>query len=291
MYAAISLSKDEALLEKKIIVDGKARLSFAADDDGITRLEDLYQRDPQRILFPNAPKDDITQAVVVTTSGGLVGGDQISVEIKTSEKARALVTAQAAEKIYRSAGEDATINVILSAKAGSWLEYLPQETILFEGSRLCRNTHINVEGDGKLLAGEMMVFGRLGHGERFSNGLAHDGWEVSKDGRLIWAEALHLENDIASVLEDPSCFDGAVAAATAVYIGPDAEARLITVREIFETQDSDTLKGATFVNGVLVVRWLGNDAFDLRNDFGTFWGNFRNKVAGLPTTLPRLWNM
>jgi len=291
MYAAISPSKDEALLKKKIIVDGKARLSFAVDDDGITRLQDLYQRDPQRILFPNAPKDDITQAVVVTTSGGLVGGDQISVEIKTSEKARALVTAQAAEKIYRSAGEDATISINLEVRRGSWLEYLPQETILFEGSRLRRNTHINVEGDGKLLAGEMMVFGRLGHGEHFSNGLAHDGWEVSKDGRLIWAEALHLEQGIASVLEDPACFDGAVAVATVVYIGPDAEAHLSTAREIFENQQSSTLSGATFVNGVLVMRRLGKDAFDLRNDFGTFWGNFRNQVAGLPTTLPRLWNM
>jgi urease accessory protein len=291
MYAAISQSNDDKIETKKIIVDGKARLSFAADADGTTRLEDLYQRDPQRILFPNAPVDDIFQAVVVTTSGGLVGGDKISVDIKAGENAKALVTAQAAEKIYRSTGEEAVINVSLIAEAASWLEYLPQETILFEQSRLRRQTHIDVAKGGKLLAGEMIVFGRLGHGEHFQNGLAHDGWEVSLDGRLVWADALHLEDNIGSTIDDPACFDGAVAMATAVYAGPDAEAHLETARDILAVQPNSTLSGATFVNGILLMRWLGKDALDLRNDFGAFWGAFRNKVAGLPTALPRLWNM
>ncbi|MBT3992358.1 MAG: urease accessory protein UreD [Rhodospirillaceae bacterium] len=291
MYAAISPSNNETEHAKKIIVDGKARLSFAADNDGTTRLEDLYQRDPQRILFPNSAKHDITQAVVVTTSGGLVGGDQISVAIKTGENAQALVTAQAAEKIYRSNGEDAVIDVSLKAGTGSWLEYLPQETILFEGARLRRNTHINVESGGRLLAGEIIVFGRLGHGERFSRGLAHDGWEVAINDRLVWAEALHLEKNIAAVIDNPACFDGAVAAATAIYIGPDAEQHLTTALEIFDGQKNEVLSGATFVNGILVMRWLGQDAFQLRNDFGANWGAFRNKVAGLPSQLPRLWKM
>tara|TARA_B100001971_G_scaffold208341_1_gene230030 strand:+ start:78 stop:953 length:876 start_codon:yes stop_codon:yes gene_type:complete len=291
MYAAISPSKDETPTPKPIIVDGRARLSFVADADGMTRLDDLFQRDPQRILFPNPPKDDITQAVIVTTSGGLVGGDQISVEIETGEHAQALVMAQAAEKIYRSAGADSQINVRLEAAPSSWLEYLPQETILFDGARLRRSTAIDVAEGGRLLAGEMMVFGRLGHGEQFRFGLAHDGWEVSQNGHLVWADTLHLKDDIAAVTGKPACFDSAVAAATGVYIGVDAEQHLTTARDIFAARDTTTLTGATFVNGVLVMRWLGRDAFALRNDFGAFWCAFRNQVAELPAALPRLWNM
>lgn len=291
MYAAISPSNEETTDTARIVVDGKARLSFAADDDGVTRLEDLYQRDPMRVLFPNTPKNDISQAVIVTTSGGLVGGDQISMEFETREAASALVMGQSAEKIYRSAGDDVCINVNLKAGVDSWLEYLPQETILFEGAQLRRKTTIDVSKGGRLLAGEILVFGRLGHGERFSRGLAHDGWEVSIEGRLRWADALHLEDDIAAVIDDPACFDGAVAAATAVYVGPDAEQHLETVRDIFDARESTTLTGSTFINGILVMRWLGQDAFDLRNDFGSFWGAFRNKVAGLPDKLPRLWEM
>ncbi|MBT7955996.1 MAG: urease accessory protein UreD, partial [Rhodospirillaceae bacterium] len=188
-------------------------------------------------------------------------------------------------------GENAEISVDLKAGAGSWLEYLPQETILFEGSRLMRQTSIDVEEDGKLLAGEMIVFGRLGHGENFKSGLVHEGWEVSKAGRRVWADALHLKDNIAAVMADPACFDGAVAMATALYIGPDAKEHLATARALLDNQESATLMGATFVNEVLVMRWLGPDAFDLRKDFGAFWGAFRKKVAGLPETLPRLWNM
>ncbi len=291
MYAAISPSNEETTDTARIVVDGKARLSFTADEDGVTRLDDLYQRDPLRVLFPNTPKNDISQAVIVTTSGGLVGGDQISMEFETREAASALVMGQSAEKIYRSAGDDVCINVNLKAGVDSWLEYLPQETILFEGAQLRRKTTIDVSKGGRLLAGEILVFGRLGHGERFSRGLAHDGWEVSIEGRLRWADALHLEDDIAAVIDDPACFDGAVAAATAVYVGPDAEQHLKTVRDIFDSRESTTLTGATFVNGVLVMRWLGQDAFDLRNDFGSFWAAFRNKVARLPDKLPRLWEM
>ena len=74
MNTAILQSNNKPLKQRKIIVDGKARLTFNADAEGVTRLRDLYQSDPQRILFPNIPDKDITQAVVVNTAGGLVGG-------------------------------------------------------------------------------------------------------------------------------------------------------------------------------------------------------------------------
>ncbi|MGY8998949.1 MAG: urease accessory protein UreD [Rhodospirillales bacterium] len=291
MCDVISQSNGKTREKKRIIVDGNARLSFVVDADGLTQLGDLYQRDPQRILFPNAPKGDIIQAVVVTTSGGLVGGDKISVTIKVGENAKALVTAQAAEKIYRSTGADVEINVSLIAESGSWFEFLPQETILFDRSRLRRKIEINVAKGGKLLAGEMMVFGRLGHGEHFQTGLVHDSWEVSREDRLVWADSLHLESNIATILDDPACFNGAVAMATAVYVGPDVKENLFVAREIFKSQESSVLSGASIVNGILLLRWLGKDALALRDDFGFFWGAFRNKVASLPTELPRLWNM
>ncbi|MBT7954373.1 MAG: hypothetical protein HN731_04245, partial [Rhodospirillaceae bacterium] len=91
MYAAISPSSEAITEPKKIIVDGKAQLTFAANDKGDTRLKNLFQSDPVRILFPNAPKEDISQAVVVTTSGGLVGGDKIAIEIEAEAGASALV--------------------------------------------------------------------------------------------------------------------------------------------------------------------------------------------------------
>jgi urease accessory protein len=284
MYAATLQFDDTNLL-----VDGKARIAFASSDNE-TRLTDLYQRDPMRVLFPETPKDDLPQAVVVTTSGGLVGGDRITLEAEAGFDARAFVTSQAAEKIYRSSGEDAQINVKLTAGPESWLEYLPQETILFDGARLRRKTTVAVKPGARALAGEMIVFGRIGSGETFAHGFVHDAWDVCVDDRLTWADALHLDSDIAGILDNETCFNGAVSLATAIYAGPDAEGHLDTARQKLMQTDK-TLVGATLVNGVLVMRWLGQDAFELRTLFGEFWQQFRHVVAGLPEKLPRLWHV
>ncbi len=271
-------------------VQGAARVSFHRVD-GRTRLKDLYHRDPLRVLFPAPGPGEPPHAVLVTTSGGLVGGDQLKIEGLVEEGAEALLMPQAAEKIYGSTGADCRIRVHLTAEADSWLEWLPQETILFEGARLNRLTQLDVAPGASLLAGEFLVFGRIARGEHLSHGLVRDAWEVRRAGRLVWADALHMEGDLASVIEDPACFDGAVAYASAIYVGEDAPDRLEIARGLLDAAGSDTLSGATLVNGVLILRWLGRDALDLRLAFGAFWAGFRAEIQGLPGRLPRLWNM
>ena len=151
----------------KIFTKGNAKLSFEVDVNGKTRLNELYHSDPLRILFPNIPDKDILQAALVNISGGLVGGDKISVDMQIGRNAKALIASQSAEKVYRSAGADTEMEIKITVKPGSWLEFLPQETILFQGSRLRRQIKVSIEGDGSLVAGEILVFGRRGHGEYF----------------------------------------------------------------------------------------------------------------------------
>ena len=178
-------------------VHGVAEIGYAR-----AGLKHLYQHDPLRVLFPAPPRGEVPTAVVVTTSGGLVGGDRLDVTATTGPGASALITAQAAEKVYRSTGADCRIDVRLGAAENSWLEWLPQETILFEGSRMRRLTRVDVKGGGRLLAGEMLVFGRHASGERLTSGLIRDAWEVRRDGRLSWADALHMDGDLQAVLSD-----------------------------------------------------------------------------------------
>jgi urease accessory protein len=278
------------------LADGRAEIAFTGNGgqkDGKARLVHLYNRDPLRFLFPTPSAGDCLQAGLVTTSGGLVGGDRLAIDIKVHERASVLVSPTAAEKIYRSAGATCEFDVTLSAASGSWLEWLPQETILFDESRLHRVTRIDVDDDARILAGEILVFGRIGRGERLTRGLVRECWEVRRDGALIWADALHLDGDIAATIDHPAGFDGAAAAATIIYAAPDSEARLTDARAALEeTEDLSELKsGVTAVNGLLVARFIGRDARILRNAFGAFWATFRNRVAGLPPALPRLWHV
>ena len=197
---------------------------------------------------------------------------------------------QAAEKIYRSAGPDSNIDIALTAGADSWLEWLPQETILFDGARLVRRTRIKVSETGRVLAGEMPVFGRLARRETVRRGCLGERWEVRRGKRLVWADSLLVDGDICARLDAPAGFGGARACATVLYAGPDGERYLEMARAL--TKDANGARaGASLVHGVLVARWLGADPLALRRSFGRYWTAMRSAAGGLQSCLPRLWHV
>jgi urease accessory protein len=253
--------------------------------DGRTKLKHLYQTTPLRVLFPNVPRDDIPVAALTTVSGGLVGGDVMEIDVHVGPDASAMVMAQAAEKVYRSNGPDCLIDVSLRVDAGGWLEWLPQEAIVFDGARLRRQLTLTAAADADFLAGEMLIFGRTAMGEELKHGLLRDAWSVEVGGERVWMDALHLEDDMARVLQHPACFNGVRACATAVASNPDHLdlARMLIADDAVEA-------GATVVNDLLIVRWLSPDAPALRRSFENFWCGYR-AAEGLPAQLPRLWHI
>lgn len=260
---------------------GAAEIVFARRGDR-TALGHLYQRTPCRVLFPDPGPGEPVLAVLLTTSGGLAGGDEIRIRVAVEAGAAASVTTQAAEKLYRSLGPETTVEIDLAVAADARLEYLPQETILFDGARLERRTRAEIAAGGRLLAAEMLVFGRAAHGERLRRGRVYDGWRIRREGRLVWADALALDGDIAARLDDPHAFGGAEALATAIYVGADAAALLPQARELAED-------GASLVNGVLVARLFGAPARQIRTRLVHYLSGMR-AAAGLPARLPRMWH-
>ncbi len=153
--------------------------------------------------------------------------------IRLGDAARALVIGQAAEKVYRSLGADCIVETELHAGRGAWLEYLPQETILFDGARLRRRTQLHLDDGARCLTGGILVFGRAARGETLTRGLVHDVWEFrGRDGRLRWKDALHLDGDIETLLSRKATFGGAAAYGSLIYAGDDAAGHLQTVRDL-----------------------------------------------------------
>jgi len=259
-----------------------------------TRLAHLYQHDPLRVLFPETEAADIPLAVLLTTSGGLVAGDRLAIDIELGEGAAAHVTAAAAEKVYRSTGATITITQHLRVKEGAWLEHLPPETILFDGARLRRITRIDLGRGSGFLGGGILVFGRQARGERLTHGLINERWEVWRNGSIVWGDALHLEGDLAVAIADPACFAGASASATLILAPPktDPGAFLEAARAIQARATAPRLQaGATIVNGVLIARWLGENALALRRAYADLACHLRQAAMGLPPRLLRLWHV
>ncbi len=274
---------------RRAAVAGKARLAVQAAA-GVTRLAGLHQRDPLSLRLPQPARGDILEACLITTSGGVVGGDRLAVEVSAGPGSALRIYPQAAEKIYRSLGADSRIGVTLEAGRGAWLEWLPQETILFDGARLRRDTRVEVAPGARVLAGEFLVFGRRASGESLSHGLIHDAWRVSRGGRLAWADALRLGGDLAAPLHSIAGLGGAGACASLLYVAEDAPAQLATLRDLLPEESAAARFALTAVNGLIVGRFLG-EALALRCAYGAFWAAARAALAGLPAALPRLWHL
>ncbi len=255
--------------------------------EGVSRLALLEQRTPLRALFPRVPAGEVAEAVLINTGGGVVGGDRLAVEVVAGAGARLRATSQAAEKVYRSAGPACSLEVRLVAGRDAWLEWLPQETILFDRCSFARQILLELASSARVLAGEITVLGRAAHGERLTSASVRDRWQVRRSGRLLWADALRLEGELEACLEAPFGFAGARALATLVYAAPNARSFLEPARALIGADR--VTAGVTCLPGVLIGRWLGPDAAALRRAYGAFAARLRALVAGLPERLPTVW--
>jgi urease accessory protein len=270
--------------------DGAAILSISCDSSGASRLRDLYQRAPCRMLFPDIEPGEPLQAVLLTTSGGLTGGDRTRVEFNVGANARATLTTQAAEKLYRALPGTAPVEcaVALTAGTNSWCEWLAQETILFNGAHLRRSFRADLAPGSRMLAVESIVFGRQAMGEELRTGMLHDSWRIRCAGRLAWADTMRLEGDIAGLRRAPFGFGAAVACATMVFAGQDAGELLDPVRAMLADVADES--GATLLDGLLIIRLLDSDALRLRSRVVQLAGIIRHRAAGISRALPRVWH-
>jgi urease accessory protein len=241
-------------------------------------------------LFPTPEADEPVQAVLLTTSGGLTGGDRTRVTVTVGADAQATLTTQAAEKIYRALPNqgDAIVQVEMRVEDRAWAEWLAQETIVFEGSRLRRLFSADVDPSGRLLAVESLVFGRTAMGERFDSGMLHDAWRIRRGGKLLWADALHLEGDVGVLRQKPFGFGTSVACSTVVYVGSDASQQLDEIRRLLAT--CSVLHGATSLDGIMLARIMADDAVQLRATVMKLIAGMRQAAACLPARLPRVWH-
>lgn len=174
---------------------GRAAVAFRLGSGGRTVLADLHQSAPCRALLPLS--EDLPTAVYATTCGGLTGGDHVRFDLRVEAGAAARATTQAAERVYRARVADgpARVGNTVHVGEGAYAEWLPQETILFDGARLARRTVFDLVADASVLACELRVLGRAAHGETFGQGFLADRIEVRRAGKLEWVDALRLGSD------------------------------------------------------------------------------------------------
>ena len=259
---------------------GALHLSFK-QRNGATVLDGLRQEGCLKARFPRAERGAWPGAVTLNTAGGVAGGDVLDSFIGAGPGTRATVASQAAERFYRALpGSTATVTTRLHACPGAALEWLPQESILFDRCALRRRLLVDVAEDAWFLGVEALVFGRTAMDEAVEQASLHDLFEVRRNGRLVLHDAIRLDGPVQAVLDRKASGAGARAVATILHAAPDVAARLESVRAALAGWDA----GASAWDGMLVARIVAADGACLR----------RAVVAGLNVLrdgrpLPRVW--
>lgn len=246
---------------------------------GKTRRGKVHEAGSLRVRFPS-PETNALAAVLVNTAGGVAGGDQFDISIDTGAGTALTLTTAAAEKIYRSQGSAAVIDVSLRVQAGAHLAWLPQETILFDRARLSRRIDIDLHQEASLLLAEIVVFGRAAMEETMTDGDYCDRWRLRRGGRLIFGETLRLDGDIGVKLAQPAIASGGAAVATVLIVPGDQE----TVERVRAAAPAFAGEvGISAWNGFALARFCAKDAADLRCDVMKLLAQIDAKA------LPRLW--
>jgi urease accessory protein len=287
-YANVDASKVGAPGDKDLQrSEGVGRLVLTGSARG-TRIVDLFQRCPIRIMFPGMRGAPVEEAVLVNTAGGIAGGDRLECSVTLLADASVTVTSQAAERVYRALSEPAAIETRLRLCEASKLAWLPQETILYNGARIRRNTEIEISAGAEMLALEWLVLGRAAHGEEIAGGEIIDGWQVKLNGRLIWADRFRATDDVFPRLRSRALLADFKAIGTLIYFGPDAEARVQFMRDLAPQLPCQCV--TTIVSGLVIARLAARDAAELKAGLREILANFDQRRAQTPFRVPKMWS-
>ena len=246
---------------------------------GRMRLGRLRQQGSAKAILPRVGV--VPEVVFLNTSGGLTGGDRLSYRLELGAGVRAVATTQTAERAYRADALTARVTVDLSVGAGGWLDWLPQETILFQGCALDRRTRITLAPGAGCLALEAVVLGRAAMGETVSRLSFQDRREIVRDGVAVLIEPLALTAD--ALLAGPAVLGGARAFASLAMVAPGAGDALATARAALDV--AGVAAAASAFDGKLTVRMMAADGWPLRRQIA------RLLVALRGTALPRVWQI
>ena len=267
--------------------DGCGRLVLSGSENG-TRIEDVFERSPTRIMFPRTGSRPVEEAVIINTGGGVAGGDRLECSVNALPGASIAVTSQAAEKVYRALHDPARVATRLKAGESARLAWLPQETIVFNGARIHRTTEIELFSGAELLALEWLVLGRAAHGEIMAGGSITDSWRVKKEGRLIWADSFRISDEIFVYLNRKALLSTFNSIATLVYFGPDLDRRLELLRQILSSLECDC--AVTLVSGLIVARFATKQSSDLKLALRSFLQQFGPELGSGPFQVPKMWS-
>jgi urease accessory protein len=241
----------------------------------------------QKALYPEG--EAVCHAIVLHPPSGIAGGDQLEVSVEVGPGAHALLTTPGAGKWYRSAGAWAGQQLDFNVAAGATLEWLPQESIVFDGARADMQSRVKLAMDARFIGCEVLCLGRRAGGERFEHGELQLATRIERSGKPIWLERGGLAGG-GDLLASPAGLAGFSVSGTLLVAGPNLDATLLAPCRQIASAEPEARTGLTLLPDLLVARYLGHASEAARDWFAALWQLLRPAVIGRAAQTPRIWN-
>jgi len=268
---------------------GNLQLTYARSN-AATQLTNSQVQAPLKVQRPFYPEGDgVCHSVMLHTAGGIVGGDRLSFAIDLQPQAQVLITTAAAGKIYRTNGLEAQQTGQIDVAEGACLEWLPQETIVFDRALYRQKLRINLAPGALWFGWEIVRFGRSARGERFTEGDWRSQTEVWQAGKPLWIDRQWLPGSEAT-FDSPHGLAGCPVVGSLALVGYPVEPELVAqVRSLWSGTTGET--GVTRLQAGLLCRYRGKSTIEARQWFLAVWQLLRPLYGQRPVCIPRVWQM
>lgn len=253
-----------------------------------TVLATRTQSGPLTVQRPFYPEGDICHLYLLHPPGGVVGGDELHINVALTDNANALITTPGATKFYRNTGVLAHQVQILRVADDCALEWFPQENIFFDSTHTHLSTRIELGKSARFMGWEINCYGRPASEEIFENGLVSTRLELFRDNKPLLLDGLLVSGDNGA-LDSPTCMNGFPCFGTfiATHVTQDL---LDKAREAVAGHSTETHLGITLIDDILVARCLGQYAEQISTTLKTIWSVLRPDVLDREVCYPRIWS-
>lgn len=238
----------------------------------------------QKPFYPEG--DAVCHGIIVHPPAGIAGGDELQIDVCAKEGAHALLTTPGAGKWYRSAGPWARQRIGFDVATGACLEWLPQETIIFDGAYADLRLDLRLADDACYIGWDILCLGRTGSGERFERGECRARTMIYRDDKPLWLERAQLDGGGAA-LQAGAVLAGQPVAGTLIAAAPSMETTVL--RECRALQPTNGEGAVTMLPGLLVGRYLGVSSEAAKNYFIELWHVLRPVLLRREAQPPRIW--
>jgi len=275
---------DESVVSRGWQAELRLRFGIAREAaDTRTRLVARRHRGPLIIQRPFHPEGDPCHAYVVHPPGGVVGGDELRIDVEVDAGAHALVTTPAATKFYRCAGRRASQAQEL--RVAGVLEWLPQENIFYRGADAHTATRVHLDDGARFIGWEICCLGLPARGENFDAGMLRLDLELWRTRAPAFIDRLRLAGGSPSRLGAWG-LAGQTTAGT-LLATPATPEHLDIVRGLLADRPH---AGVSLVDGVLALRMLAAQGETVRQLFVEAWRRLRPSIIGREAVAPRIWS-